>query len=359
MKINVKQSFNTIKSKAGALWGGLFPVKVEEEVDHSFFQGLLQFVLWLAFAAFLFASLPHVAYFFASFEPESNGQVDGYWWLVSYALAIGIDVTSFLLSLNVAIKMRRATSGLAGIPKLAATIGVVVTHWPFILLLVGFSWLVNFEHAKEFHSSMLALAENADINLLFWQGKLADLNPIIASAFPVLAVAYTGMSDRIGGERRAIKDVSPVVQPVAEQPPAIDTEKILQSVQEMHTTAMQDMLDKFKVVTIELVKETVERQIATIALPQIEAPVDNPVEVDDGAIQGSMPETVEPSIITVEDPIQGSMPTGRYTSPYALQIEQLYSENAEITIPEIMEVTGCARVTAEKWLGRMKPSDEG
>lgn len=150
----------------------------------------------------------------------------------------------------------------------------------------------------------------------------------------------------------------PIVQPV-EQPPVIDTEKILQSVQEMHTTAMQDMLDKFKVVTIELVKETVERQIATIALPQIEAPDEIRIEVEDTAIQGGMSETDEPSIITVEDPIQGSTLTGRYTSPYALQIEQLYSENAEITIPEIMEVTGCARVTAEKWLGRMKPSDEG
>jgi hypothetical protein len=150
----------------------------------------------------------------------------------------------------------------------------------------------------------------------------------------------------------------PVVQPVAEQP-AIDTEKILQSVQEMHTNAMQEMIDKFKVVTIELVKETVERQIATIALPQIEAPDETCMEVDESEIQGSMPETVEPSIITVDGPIQGSMPTGRYTSPYALQIAQLYSENAEITIPEIMEVTGCARVTAEKWLGRMKPVDEG
>jgi hypothetical protein len=347
MKINVKQSFDNLKSKAGALWGGLFPVRQEEEVDHSFFQGLLQFVLWLAFAAFLFASLPHVAYFFASFEPESNGQVDGYWWLVSYALAIGIDVTSFLLSLNVAIKMRRATSGLAGIPKIAATIGVVVTHWPFILLLVGFSWLVNFEHAKEFHSSMLALAENADINLLFWNGKLADLNPIIASAFPVLAVAYTGMSDRIGGERRAMKDIPPVAQPVV-QPPAIDTEKVL-----------QDLVDRFKVVTVELVKETVERQIATIALPQIEAPDEICMEVDETAIQGLEPEAVEPSVTSVEEPIQGSTLTGRYTSPYALQIEQLYMENNDVTISEIMEFTGCAEITAKKWLGRVKPVSEG
>ena len=127
----------------------------------------------------------------------------------------------------------------------------------------------------------------------------------------------------------------------------------------MHASAMQEMMDKFKVVTIELVKETVERQIATIALPQIEAPDETHMEVEETTIQGSTSESPEPSIITVEDPIQGSNLTGRYGSPYALQIEQLYREKADITIPEIMEVTGCARVTAEKWLGRMKPVDEG
>src|SRR5581483_8677245 len=82
---------------------------------------------------------------------------------------------------------------------------VLITHWPFILLLVGFSWLVNFEHAKEFHSQMLAGAETVTMNLLFWQGTLGDLNPVIASAFPVLAVAYTGMSDQIGDQRKANK----------------------------------------------------------------------------------------------------------------------------------------------------------
>jgi hypothetical protein len=117
--------------------------------------------------------LPHVAYFFAAFEPEgSNGTLNDYWWFVSYGLAASIDVTAFLLSLNVAIKMRHVTFGLPWYQKTLAAIGVIMTHWPFILLLVSFSWLVNFEHAKEFHSSMLAAAEQVSINLILWQGKL-------------------------------------------------------------------------------------------------------------------------------------------------------------------------------------------
>src|SRR5258708_28236856 len=76
----------------------------------SLLQRLLQGVLWAAFGAFLFASLPHVAYFFAAFEPESStGRLNDYWWLVSYGLAASIDVTAFLLSLHIAIKMRHAT----------------------------------------------------------------------------------------------------------------------------------------------------------------------------------------------------------------------------------------------------------
>jgi hypothetical protein len=169
----------------------------------SILQKLLQGVLWAAFGAFLFASLPHVAYFFAAFEPESNnGSLNDYWWFVSYGLAASIDVTAFLLSLNVAIKMRHVTFGLPWYQKALAALGVIMTHWPFILLLVGFSWLVNFEHAKEFHSSMLAAAEQVSINLIVWQGKLADLNPVIASSFPLLAVAYTGMADQMGDEQQ-------------------------------------------------------------------------------------------------------------------------------------------------------------
>jgi hypothetical protein len=238
-------------NKTESFWLAVFPPKDEqaEQGENSFFNLVLQIVLWLAFGAFLLASLPHVAYFFASFEPQewtANGpQVNDYWWTISYCLAFAIDVTSFLLSLNVAIKMRRATNGLSGIPKLAAAFGVMLTHWPFILLLVGFSWLVNYEHAQQFHSDMLSLAEQNTINLVIWSGSIRDLNPVIASAFPVLAVAYTGMSDRVKAERKAATNANTttsVVEANATSPNANgDIQQLATLITEMNEQHRSDM----------------------------------------------------------------------------------------------------------------------
>lgn len=220
-KKTLTQSLQSVKGtlKATKTWGKtqierlgnwFFPHQEEEEEEENrYLQGLLGIVLWFAFAAFLLASLPHVAYFFASFEPEdAKGNVSDYWWIIAYILAGSIDITSFLLSLNLANKMKRATRGLNWIQKIGVVIRIALIHWPFIVALVGFSWLVNFEHATEFHSTMLGLAEDVQINLFFWQGTLHDLNPVIASAFPVLAVAYTGMADDAKGVNKKFMNTS-------------------------------------------------------------------------------------------------------------------------------------------------------
>jgi hypothetical protein len=249
-----------IKGQSLTIWKRVAPVSLPNRSTRraSILQTLLQVVLWAAFGAFLFASLPHVAYFFAAFEPESStGTLNDYWWVVSYGLAASIDVTPFLLSLNVAIKMRHVTVGLPWYHKIFAAFGVLITHWPFILLLVGFSWLVNFEHASEFHSSMLAAAEQVSINLLIWQGKLADLNPVIASSFPLLTVAYTGMADQMGEEQeRAIQNNPAHPHPAAAHPSeegtplaheqALDMEIMLQALQanqEQILQAVQTMME--------------------------------------------------------------------------------------------------------------------
>lgn len=125
-------------------------------------------------------------------------------------------------------------------------------------------------------------------------------------------------------------------QPVAEQP-IVDTEKILEA-----------LVDRFKVVTVELVKET----ISTVMVPQIEAPTPEITDIDETSIQGDIPENVEAD----ESQIQGLQPSGRYKSTYALQIEQLYQSNPDISVPEIIKVTGCSRPVATKWLNRVKPA---
>jgi hypothetical protein len=139
----------------------------------------MKYFFWIAFAVFLAASIPHVAYFFASFEP-SQGPEGVWWWAVSYAIAISIDVTVYLLSWTAFQRYRRYRT-----PK------AVWQHWLLIVMCTFFSWAVNWAYAKQFHSAtMLSAAESTAP----W---LTSIFPFMASAFPLLGIVYTMMAETI------------------------------------------------------------------------------------------------------------------------------------------------------------------
>lgn len=139
----------------------------------------MKYFFWIAFAVFLAASIPHVAYFFASFEP-SQGPEGVWWWGVSYAIAISIDVTVYLLSWTAFQRYRRYKT-----PK------AVWQHWLLIVMCTVFSWAVNWAYAKQFHSTtMLSAAETTAP----W---LINVFPFMASAFPLLGIVYTMMAETI------------------------------------------------------------------------------------------------------------------------------------------------------------------
>ena len=139
----------------------------------------MKYFFWIAFAVFLAASIPHVAYFFASFEP-SQGPEGIWWWTVSYAIAISIDVTVYLLSWTAFQRYRRYRT-----PK------AVWQHWLLIVMCTVFSWAVNWAYAKQFHSStMLSAAETTAP----W---MTSIFPFMASAFPLLGIVYTMMAETI------------------------------------------------------------------------------------------------------------------------------------------------------------------
>lgn len=139
----------------------------------------MKYFFWIAFAVFLAASIPHVAYFFASFEP-SSGPEGIWWWAVSYAIAISIDVTVYLLSWTAFQRYRKYRTARA-----------VWQHWVLIVLCTIFSWAVNWAYAKQFHNAnMLASAESAAP----W---LVNVFPFMASAFPLLGIVYTMMAETI------------------------------------------------------------------------------------------------------------------------------------------------------------------
>jgi hypothetical protein len=139
----------------------------------------MKYFFWIAFAVFLAASIPHVAYFFASFEP-SEGPEGIWWWAVSYAIAISIDVTVYLLSWTAFQRYRKYHTAKA-----------VWQHWLLIVMCTVFSWAVNWAYAKQFHSgAMLSSAETAAP----W---LTSVFPFMASAFPLLGIVYTMMAETI------------------------------------------------------------------------------------------------------------------------------------------------------------------
>jgi len=139
----------------------------------------MKYFFWIAFAVFLAASIPHVAYFFASFEP-SQGPEGAWWWGVSYAIAVSIDVTVYLLSYTAFTRYRKYRTARA-----------VWRHWLLIVMCTFFSWAVNWAYAKQFHSPfMLSSAEAAAP----W---LTTLFPFMASAFPLLGIVYTMMAETL------------------------------------------------------------------------------------------------------------------------------------------------------------------
>ena len=146
---------------------------------------VLQVFFWVAFASFLSASIPHVAFFFRAYEPQAPGQ-DVLYWLISYAIAMSIDITIFLLSVTVAQLQQRAHAP-----------GLIASVWVFILALALLSWYINYKYAELFQSALIS----ATPLTVPFVGTIRDINPLIASCFQVLAIAYTWMSDKIAANQ--------------------------------------------------------------------------------------------------------------------------------------------------------------
>src|SRR2546421_6369190 len=124
---------------------------------HTVFSIGIRVVFLFAFAAFLCASITHVAVFFHNFEADKAD------WTTPYTLATSIDVTSLMLTIGVMFFRK-------DMPWYAQVI-----VWAFILLLTAFSWLVNWEYARTFQGSELKT-----------DPLLSLVNPILASSFAFL-----------------------------------------------------------------------------------------------------------------------------------------------------------------------------
>ena len=153
----------------------------------SWVNRALKGFFWFAFASFLAASIPHVAYFFRAFEPQATaGQDPLFYWGIAYALAVSIDVMIVLLSVTVAqLKHQRVGRW------------TIFSIWAFILLLTGLSWFINWQYARQFSSAMLNQVAGTHLNVYFFSPSVGQIDPVIASMFQVFAIAYTYIADKI------------------------------------------------------------------------------------------------------------------------------------------------------------------
>ena len=142
-------------------------------------RGVIRFVFLFAYGAFLWASIHHIATFFHNFEPGGND------WTGSYTLAISIDATALVLTIGVMF-FRKSMPGLA--------LGVV---WFFIVALTAFSWLVNWEYAMRYQSTDLTT-----------DPMLKLLNPILASSFAFLNLAYSVVAEFFNTKKQTAEDLA-------------------------------------------------------------------------------------------------------------------------------------------------------
>jgi hypothetical protein len=124
---------------------------------------------------------------FRAWEPSSAvGAENVFWWVVSYAIAVSIDGTVIWLSHTAAVSRREKT----------ASGGYLFGLWSFILFLTGFSWLMNWMYAKH-NSGSANTALSGAITESIAGIQMATITPIMVSMFPVLAIMFTLMADKV------------------------------------------------------------------------------------------------------------------------------------------------------------------
>jgi hypothetical protein len=344
----IRRAAGTTWTKSTTLWHKLQPgprkskpactIRHHSWIDQAI-DGAFLFVTSLAFLVFLVASLPHVAYFFAAFEPQNpDGTVSDWWWFVAYLIAGAINITEFLLSIKFARELRNATYGLPWYQKLIPALIVALKYWPFIIVISGFSWAANLQHAREFHSDMLLTAESVTVTLPFmpYIKTWGDLNPYIVSAFPILNIAYTLMFDssrnqqelQVQAEMLKAESEVTALQPVSESQPMtvsdFQTEMLkgFQAMQQANIQAMKEMQRESLQVMVETLHHLAGAKAPNVGhAPHLQTIGKKPAPIRRGG-----------------------------GSSYEEPIRKLLQDNPHITATEAGRRVGCSHVTAGKIL---------
>jgi len=159
-----------------------------------FIRGLVKAVFIGCYAAFMWASIHHVATFFDNFEQNGTSDTIG-----SYLLAGAIDVTALVTTIGVMFFRK-------SMPK-----KIQVILWIFIVGLAIYSFFINWEYASHYQNTSLILQPTGQttpvydthgvlhyIPVMVENTWLLYVNPALASCFTIFALIYSVVGEFFG-----------------------------------------------------------------------------------------------------------------------------------------------------------------
>lgn len=300
----------------------------------------------------------------------SNGEVLGSlpWAFYAWLLIMGLGVDFQILLV------------IGRVPDLARMVGhpvgkrvLVIFNILFLAFLAYVSIIIGAvftQHRDVLHSTIsqsMALLGINSTSFVYERAALATFLLILMAVDRTMErwrmqIAASKRQHQRGKQQAQESEREEQQQPPAQPIQASDLAQIITAMQEMNAqnlAAMQAMsnetINRFSTVTVELVRETIERTAATVALgsPTPSAlplgPADSQSEQQD--VQGAAQGEQETMISNLEEPERCE----QETPDYGALIEGLYKGNRELTVTDIVDQLGCSRSTAQKWLKRVKP----
>jgi len=176
---------------------------VTESRTANVIRGLVKFVFIACYAAFMWASIHHVATYFDNFEQNGVSNLFG-----SYLLAGAFDVTALVTTIGVMFFRK-------SMPRYVQWI-----VWCFIIAIAGYSFFINWEYAAHFQNEDLVLQATGVMMPLFdMQGHLhyvpqmrantalLVVNPLLASGFTLFSLIYSIVAEFFGTKAPTVEEL--------------------------------------------------------------------------------------------------------------------------------------------------------
>jgi len=279
-----------------------------------YFGIFIRLVFLFAFGAFLRASIQHIADFFQTFEGADQS--------IGYTLAIAIDGTSLVLTAGLMFFKRNMSAG------------VFWGIWAFIIFLTGFSWVINWQYAVSHQND--AFIGHLDP---FWK----TANPIFASSFAVLNIAYTIVAEAFNHKAKTDEELqeelSELTGPRAKLRAQIAAAKAeAKAAQPGFIQKARDKAIEVKKAAAEVIDSGKQTDVSPVSSAEanemlgtpLSGDVANEEREDDDVVTSDVSEPVIPSLAPDLDFIEQTMYNRLVSQPDALQELQIIAQQTDL-----------------------------